>query len=203
VNITGGVVGDFFHVFPGSQVFVTGGTIGDRFSLHPGSQVHLFGAEFFLNGQEVSGGRLGEALVIALNDGSVTGKLADGSPITVNPYQSIGGPATLTVTLVSLLKGDYNSNGTVEQADLDLVLLNWGEELFNPFGAGWINDIPSGVIDQEELDNVLLHWGSTPAPVGTAGIPEPATSYSVAVLASVLLFARALVVRRQMGPTIF
>jgi hypothetical protein len=36
--------------------------------------------------------------------------------------------------------GDYNANGRVEQGDLELVLLHWGEELFNPYAAGWAND---------------------------------------------------------------
>lgn len=75
----------------------------------------------------------------------------------------------------TFLGGDYNSNGIVEQADLDLVLLNWGEELFNPYAAGWINDIPSGVIDQEELDKVLLGWGNSVDGLASASVPEPAT----------------------------
>jgi hypothetical protein len=53
--------------------------------------------------------------------------------------------------------GDYNSNGTVEQADLDLVLLNWGQP---GVPAGWTNDLPEGNIDQAELDGVLLNWGN-------------------------------------------
>jgi hypothetical protein len=58
------------------------------------------------------------------------------------------------------LDGDYNGNGTVEQADLDLVLLYWGQAAANAPPA-WINNRPSGVIDQAELDAVLLNWGAT------------------------------------------
>lgn len=72
--------------------------------------------------------------------------------------------------------GDYNGNLTVEQADLDLVLLNWGNTLDDPRALGWTNDLPIGTIDQEELDKVLLNWGSTIAAVGTASVPEPGTA---------------------------
>jgi hypothetical protein len=53
------------------------------------------------------------------------------------------------------LPGDYNDSGVVEQADLDLVLLNWGEVLISPGEFGWTNDLPVGPIDQEELDGGL------------------------------------------------
>jgi hypothetical protein len=71
------------------------------------------------------------------------------------------------------LTGDYNDNGTVEQGDLDLVLLNWGQP---GTPGGWVNDLPQGNIDQAELDGVLLNWGDTAAALGSAGaVPEPAT----------------------------
>jgi hypothetical protein len=64
-------------------------------------------------------------------------------------------------------EGDYNASGQVEQADLDLVLLNWGQATPPP-PAGWTNDLPSGNVDQAELDGVLLNWGNT----GGAGAGE-------------------------------
>jgi hypothetical protein len=67
--------------------------------------------------------------------------------------------------------GDYNSNGTVEQADLDLVLLNWGQA---GVPAGWTNDLPDGNIDQAELDGVLLNWGASNTG-DVAAVPEPNT----------------------------
>jgi uncharacterized membrane protein len=59
-----------------------------------------------------------------------------------------------------ILDGDYNDNFSVEQADLDLVLLNWGEDGTTP-PDGWTKDLPSENIDQEELDGVLLNWGDS------------------------------------------
>ncbi len=73
--------------------------------------------------------------------------------------------------------GDYNASGQVEQADLDLVLQNWGDDTTAVgIPAGWINDQPVGLVDQAELDKVLLNWGATSAPSFTGGtVPEPAT----------------------------
>jgi hypothetical protein len=72
------------------------------------------------------------------------------------------------------IPGDYNDNGTVEQADLDLVLLNWGADGTTP-PNGWTNDLPTGDIDQAELDGVLLNWGDMAGLGAAAGVPEPAT----------------------------
>jgi hypothetical protein len=67
-----------------------------------------------------------------------------------------------------ILPGDFNGNGQVEQADLDLVLLHWGQE-----GAGtpptWTGPPATGLVDQEELDAVLLNWG-----VAAAALAAPA-----------------------------
>jgi probable HAF family extracellular repeat protein len=103
---------------------------------------------------------------------NVTAISADGRTIVGNGIhrrQSEAWIATLTQT------GDYNDDGTVDQADLDLVLLNWGEMLDVPAELGWVNDLPVGSIDQAELDGVLLNWGSTVALGSTAGVPEPST----------------------------
>ena len=84
------------------------------------------------------------------------------------------------VLFVSDQEGDYNGNGLVEQADLDLVLTNWGHSAAS-IPAGWFHDFPLGVVDQRELDRVLLNWGvlgrSVPLPDGlplmSAPVPEP------------------------------
>jgi hypothetical protein len=86
------------------------------------------------------------------------------------------------------LAGDYSNNGVVEQADLDMVLLNWGQA---GTPAGWENDLPTGLIDQEELDGVLLNWGNTATP-GAAGVPEPGTCALGLILAAALLPASSL-----------
>jgi hypothetical protein len=92
-----------------------------------------------------------------------------------------------TVTLISLLPGDYNSDGVVDQADLDLVLLTLGEESVNLDAVGWINDLPSGPIGQEELDRVLFNWGASVDGFGVGGVPEP--SAATIALAAICLIA--------------
>ena len=71
------------------------------------------------------------------------------------------------------LTGDYDGDGFVSQADLDLVLLNWGDPS-PPAPPGWVNQVPEGVIGQEALDNVLLNWGNGTPPLGA--VPEPGTA---------------------------
>jgi uncharacterized membrane protein len=70
------------------------------------------------------------------------------------------------------LPGDYNASGQVEQADLDLVLLNWGQ---SGVPAGWMNSLPDGAIDQAELDGVLLNWGNAAGRTAASAVPEPST----------------------------
>ena len=94
------------------------------------------------------------------------------------------------VFVLEELPGDYNASGTVEQGDLDLVLLHWGADAPDA-PASWINDLPTGTIDQDELDGVLLNWGEIgAAPAVSAGVPEPRS-----VL--VLLFALAAAITRS------
>ena len=86
----------------------------------------------------------------------------------------------MTPTDSVFIDGDYNSSNLVEQGDLDLVLLNWGDTV-PPAPDGWTNPdfqpTPTQ-IDQEELDGVLLNWGNTnPPAVAAAGVvPEPASA---------------------------
>jgi hypothetical protein len=106
-----------------------------------------------------------------------------GIVFTTNGRGSASDPAALVmdnlVVETAGIIGDYNGNGVVEQADLDLVLLNWGDQT-PPVPSGWIVDSPRGAIDQAELDAVLLNWGATAGGVST---PEPATVTLVALAA--------------------
>ncbi len=79
------------------------------------------------------------------------------------------------INAVSGIAGDYNDSGQVEQADLDLVLQNWGLDTdANGIPAGWTNGLPDGLIDQAELDGVLLNWGDTAGPdFSGSSVPEP------------------------------
>jgi hypothetical protein len=86
------------------------------------------------------------------------------------------------------LPGDYNASGTIEQADLDLVLLHWGAGAMTP-PTGWLNDPPTRLIDQDELDGVLLNWGNTASVRGTfAAVPEP-PALSLALVVTCLAYS--------------
>jgi len=80
-----------------------------------------------------------------------------------------------------ILRGDYNASGAVEQGDLDLVLLHWGQELIDPADVGWTADPPQGAIDQQELDNVLLNWGVSSEAPGISAVPEPESQMLFAI----------------------
>jgi hypothetical protein len=88
---------------------------------------------------------------------------------------SLYGPEyTVTRLPLILAAGDFNASGQVEQADLDLVLLHWGQDAASAPEA-WAHNLPTGTIDQEELDSVLMHWGAISSfGAAAAAVPEPA-----------------------------
>jgi hypothetical protein len=69
--------------------------------------------------------------------------------------------------------GDFNGSGTVEQGDLDLVLVHW-DQAASSTPDSWLTNRPSGQIDQDDLDAVLLNWGATSrAPAASIAPPLP------------------------------
>lgn len=84
------------------------------------------------------------------------------------------------------IPGDYNGDNFVSQADLDLVLLNWGQAGAPP-PNGWTHHLPAdGLISQNELDLVLLNWGDGDNAPQLSGVPEPAMAAIVTAGAVVL-----------------
>ena len=116
-----------------------------------------------------------------------------GENVWVTDVDPFGGVTIGAATVDTGLEGDYDGNGFVSQADLDLVLLNWGDSsLPSGFEEG---NIPGGapfdaLISQNELDGVLLNWGNgTPPAPAIAAVPEPATA-ALAGLGGLLLLGR-------------
>ncbi|MEM7626895.1 MAG: glycoside hydrolase family 16 protein [Planctomycetota bacterium] len=96
---------------------------------------------------------------------------------------------TLAVVEPSLV-GDYDGDGFVSQADLNLVLLNWGESVLP---AEWTatDQFDGEQISQNELNAVLLNWGSGTAPVlNAAAIPEPTSAVGIGLLSAGLFGVR-------------
>lgn len=69
------------------------------------------------------------------------------------------------------IAGDFNCNGSVENADLTLLLNNWAAAV-PPTPAGWDGPAPTApAIDNDELTSMLNTWGQTQ---GTgSSVPEP------------------------------
>ena len=90
-------------------------------------------------------------------------------------------------TVAGFLDGDYNGDGFVSQADLDLVLLNWGDAT-TP--AEWlaIDQFDGDLVSQNELDGVLLNWGDGTPPALT--IPAPSTAISLLAGGALLITRR-------------
>jgi hypothetical protein len=80
------------------------------------------------------------------------------------------------------IPGDYNGNGVVEQGDLDVVLLGWGESQ----QIGWIGDPIDGMIEQQELDRALLNWGDVAPRLGAYRVPE-VSSFGLSLVGSLCL----------------
>jgi hypothetical protein len=103
-----------------------------------------------------------------------------------DPSMGFGEPTgILTVTFDDIeVPGDYNGNGTTDQGDLDLVLLNWGVATAQ-LPPDWVNELPSGdFVAQAQLDGVLLNWGATEAGAGAAAVPEPRSLVALGICAA-------------------
>lgn len=100
------------------------------------------------------------------NSSDVVGRLWAGGDVMLG---------NVDLNLIPAITGDFNSDGFVSQADLDMVLLNWGSDGLpdglnqDAYSGGGVFD---GAISQNELDDVLLHWGDGTPPALNA-IPEP------------------------------
>ena len=96
VNISGGFMGDGYHVYDGSTVTISGGDIGEDFHAHPGSTIDITGGTFgrYFNTDtgsivNVTGGEFTKdgmpytdptvSVGFLFNESVFTGTLADGS----------------------------------------------------------------------------------------------------------------------------
>ena len=122
-------------------------------------------------------------------EGFGLGYYADGIHLPRSGALHYGGliAQNLDAAVAGEITGDYDGNGFVSQADLDLVLLNWGE---STLPEGWlaVDQFDGVAISQNELDGVLLNWGSG---ASVAAVPEPASGLCL------LLFTAATCVRPE------
>ena len=98
------------------------------------------------------------------------------------PEYENGSGFGLRVVRVGGLNGDLNDDGFVGQADLDMVLFNWGDTC--PLDDPRIDTNRDNLIGQYDLDSVLNGWGDGTPPVPA---PEPATLGILGLCGLVLL----------------
>ena len=129
----------------------------------------------------------GQALV-TVGDFFFNGDSADGTPNQTLTEVSVQSPfgsgdaldvlierVSLVLASTAALAGDFNGDGFVGQSDLDLVLLNFGDNVL-PAGfneAALAGDGFDGLIGQNELDLVLLNFGSDSTAL--SAVPEPSS----------------------------
>ncbi|MEM7626896.1 MAG: hypothetical protein AAF333_14980 [Planctomycetota bacterium] len=123
-------------------------------------------------------------------------ELSYNAAIPIGPFGASALGLVVEFIEQAALEGDYNEDGFVSQADLNLILLNWGDSVLP---AGFDETaIPGGgpfdgLIGQNELNGVLLNWGNgSPSTGGVAVVPEPASAAAVlGLLAAVALPRRS------------
>lgn len=109
-----------------------------------------------------------------------------------SPFFSDTSSADFGLIIRSGIDGDYNRDNFVSQADLDLVLLNWGS---STLPNGWLDTSQfDGIqVSQNELDAVLLNWGNgsqIPPSAALTAVPEPTTTGLLAIGWAALLRRR-------------
>ena len=129
---------------------------------------------------------LGDTFTILSSVTPIVGTFASEDVVIFNDktFDVIYNPTSVVLEVIAAtsLIGDYNADGFVSQADLDLVLLNWGNTIVP---TDWLNTNQfDGVqVSQNELDGVLLNWGNGTPPVlpTVSAVPEPAAGAVVAL----------------------
>jgi len=93
----------------------------------------------------------------------------------------------LVTNSVTTLAGDFNADGLVGAADLDILLANWGEDV--PAGLLALGDgSGDGTVGADDLQLVLDHWGEGEPP--SVNIPEPGSLAVLGLVGMVLMCRR-------------
>ena len=203
-NITGGTFGRDTTLGTGSEVNIFGGTFDDEvhglfrstmnvwggefiyFQAHDQSVISFFGTSFFLDGVEMTNLNLGEQFVKTERNVPFSPTLADVSAFSMylnpvhpphgsDPFHLFEPGATLVVTLVPGMAGDFDEDGDVDGDDL----LEW--QLGN-------SPTPMSLTDRTHWE---LNYGFQAPPAPTvAVVPEPTTLLLVLVTGLGVLLRR-------------
>ena len=87
-------------------------------------------------------------------------------------WQLNPGGSTVFLEVVAALQGDLNGDGFVGLDDLDIVLMNWNQDV--PPANPLADPSGDGFVGLDDLDIVLINWNAGTPPIGfKAVIPEP------------------------------
>jgi len=86
----------------------------------------------------------------------------------------LGDYFTYDTNFVSALDGDLNSDGFVGVDDLNIVLINWNQNV-TPGDIASGDPAGEGFVGVDDLNIVLVNWNNGTPPTGAAAIPEPAS----------------------------
>lgn len=166
---------------------VSGGTFAtatQTISAVAGSHLNLIGESFLLNGAPITGLVYGTAFEIMTRGVTLSGVLADGSPVSIDlnptdPFPNAGDfvePGTrLTVRLV--VPGDFNLNGIVDAGDYTVWRHNLGQQGLAPYTGGDGNG--DGLVTSADYlvwkNNFGAQAGS--GAVANGAVAEPATAW--------------------------
>jgi hypothetical protein len=198
VNVAGGHVEGGVSAASGTTINMSGGIVDGDLSANDGSTVHFYGTEFLLDGEEIPGLVVGQPMTIGQRDVMLEGRWADGSPLSIDlritspfPADRIDADATLTITLIDTLTGDYNDDGVVNAADYVVWQNHQGQSLALP------NEDPITTPGEVTLADYQV-WRHN---FGRTALDDPPTGIAVPEPMSVLLIALAVltttVVRRR------
>ncbi len=199
-NIAGGQIGERFIAGDGSEVNISGGTFAEHFaangitqfsSPHGGSKINLFGTQFILGGSDITSTLMPNVpQTISLRDVWLTGTLADGSPFDFYledgsnwSLDIVDDTATLTVTLIAFMPGDYNRDNVVDSSDY----IVWRKSQSTSVavrGAGADGDF-DGVVTDGDLAVWRAHFRQSGGVAGqskaAAVVPEPGAFITIMI----------------------
>ncbi len=87
-------------------------------------------------------------------------------------FNNYAGDQFVTITQ-GLLEGDLNGDGFVGVDDLNIVLVNWNQNV-TPGDLGSGDPTGEGFVGVDDLNIVLVNWNNGTPPAGAA-VPEPGT----------------------------